>query len=99
MVVIWKLVAEISVQPEDVPSGLTKGFMHVLTWADSAESAERKLSDYFKRFDWHVISSEDARIIHDDEEFECDEMQDMLERTKANLNAIMLGTFHSYKPN
>lgn len=96
---IWKLVAEVLVEPGDMPSGLTKGFMNVTTWADSAELARDKLARYIERFNWHVISIEDARLVADDEEFEDDQMQDMIERTRTNPNAIILGTFHGYKEN
>jgi hypothetical protein len=95
---IWKLVAEVLVEPRDMPSGLTKGFMNVTTWANSAESAREKLAEYIKRFNWHVISIEDARPVAADEQFD-EELDDMVERTRTNLNAIILGTFHGYKEN
>jgi hypothetical protein len=96
---IWKLVIEVLVEPGDMPSGLTKGFMNVTTWADSAESARDKLDKYIERFKWHVISIEDARPIADDEQFEDESMEDMIARTRTNPNAIILGTFHGYKEN
>ena len=94
---IWKLVAEISVKPGDMPSGLTKGFMNVTTWADSAESAEAKLANYISQFKWHVLSIEDARPIAETEQFDDERMQDMVTRTRINPDAIILGTFHGYK--
>jgi hypothetical protein len=96
---IWKLVAEVLVEPGDMPSGLTKGFMNVATWADSAESARNKLAKYIERFKWHVISIEDARLVADDEEYDDEQMEDMIARTRTNPNAIILGTFHGYKEN
>ena len=96
---IWKLVVEVLVQPGDLSSGLTKGFMNVLTWAESAESARGKLADYIARFNWHVIDLEDARPVADNEEFEDEEMEDMLARTRTNPHAIILGTLHGYKEN
>jgi hypothetical protein len=99
MVRIWKLVAEVLVEPGDMPSGLTKGFMNVTTWADSAESARDKLAKYIERFNWHVISIEDARLVADDEEYEDEQIEDMIARTRTNPNAIILGTFHGYKEN
>jgi hypothetical protein len=96
---IWKLRVEILVEPEDMPSGLTKGFMNVTTWADSAETAKEKLTRYIERFNWHVMSVEDARPVADDDVFEDDQMADMIARTQANPNAIILGTFHGYKEN
>ncbi len=65
---IWKLVVEVQVEPGDMPSGLTKGFMNVTTWAESAQSARDKLAKYIERFKWHVISIEDVRLVVDNEE-------------------------------
>ena len=96
---IWKLVAEVLVEPGDMPSGLTKGFMNVTTWADSADSARDKLARYIERFNWHIISVEDARPVADNEEYVDEEMEDMITRTRTNPNAIVLGTFHGYKEN
>jgi hypothetical protein len=95
---IWKLVAEILMEPGDIPSGLTKGFMNVTTWADSAELATEKLTRYIEGFNWHVISIEDVRPIADNEEYG-EQMEDMIARTRTNRDAIILGTFHSYKEN
>jgi hypothetical protein len=94
---IWKLVAEIVVQPDDMPSGNTKGFMNVTTWADSAEAATEKLAKYIEQFSWHFISIDEARPIEEDEQFDDAEMEDMIARTRMNQNAIILGTFHGYK--
>jgi len=94
---IWKLVAELLAEPGDMPSGLTRGFMDVTTWADSAESARDNLNKHIQRFKWHVISIEDARPVADDELFEDESMEDMIARTRANPKAIILGTFHGYK--
>ena len=96
---IWKLVAEILVEPGDMSSGLTKGFVNVTTWAYSADSAREKLAQYIKRFNWHVIGIEDARPVGDDEEYEDEQMEDMIARTRTNPKAIILGTFHGYKEN
>jgi hypothetical protein len=99
MVQIWKLVVEVLMKPEDAPSGLTKGFMNITTWADSADSATAKFAKYIERFNWHIISVEDARPVTDDDEYVGEEMEDMMERTRTNPNAIILGTFHAYKEN
>jgi hypothetical protein len=96
---IWKLVVEVLVQPGDMPSGLTKGFMNVTTWADSVETARDKLRNYIQRFQWRILSIEEARPLADDEEFEDENMADMVARTRTNPKAIILGTFHAYKEN
>jgi len=56
-------------------------------------------TDASERFNWHVISIEDARLVTDDEEFEDEQMEDMIARTRTNPKAIILGTFHGYKVN
>ena len=94
---IWKLVVEILVQPGDMRSGLTKGFMNVTTWADSAESASERVANYIRRFNWHIIGIEDARPVADNEEFDDEQMEDMITRTRTDPKAIILGTFHGYK--
>jgi hypothetical protein len=93
---IWKLVAEVLVKPGDMPSGLTKGFMNVTTWADSAELAKDKLAEYIARFKWHVISVEDVHPVDDDDVYD-EQIEDMIARTRINPKAIILGTFHGYK--
>ena len=96
---IWKLVVEVLVQPGDMPSGLTKGFMNVTTWAESEEAARDKLATYIQRFQWQILSVENARPLADDEEFKDDKMTDMVARTRTNPDAIILGTFHGYREN
>jgi hypothetical protein len=95
---IWKLVAEILVKPGDMSSGLTKGFVNVTTWADSAESATEKLANYIQQFNWHIISVENVQPIVDNEDYG-EHMEEMIARTRTNRNVIILGTFHGYKEN
>ncbi len=80
-----------------MPSGLTKGFMNVTTWADSAKSAEAKLANYISQFKWLVLSIANARPIAEAEQFDDERMEEMIMRTRTNPDAIILGTFHGYK--
>jgi hypothetical protein len=96
--VIWKVLAEIQVEPDAMPSGSTKGFMNVTAWANSAEAARGKLARYLESFKWHLIDIEDAHPIDDDHEYG-EEIEEMIERTRNNPNAIILGTLHTYKTN
>jgi len=96
---LWKIRAEIVVQPEDFPSGDTVGFMNIITWADSAEVARQKIAFYFERFDWHIVGVEEAVVLNDDFVADNDEFQDMVERARNNPDAIICGMFHSYKVN
>lgn len=95
---IWKVIAEILVEPGDMPSGSTKGFMTVTTWADSAQAAEGKLARYLESFKWHLIAIEDARPVDENQDYG-EQIEDMINRTRSNPKAIILGTFHSYKGN
>ncbi|MGA2041457.1 MAG: hypothetical protein ABSH42_19415 [Bryobacteraceae bacterium] len=95
---IWRILAEILVEPGDMASGSTKGFMNITTWADSTETARAKIAGYLGTFKWHVISIEDARPIDGDQDYG-EEIEDMIGRTRSNPNAIILGTFHGYKEN
>jgi hypothetical protein len=40
--------AEILVKPGDLPSGNTKAFVNAVTWADSSNNAEKKVSQCLK---------------------------------------------------
>jgi hypothetical protein len=98
MKTIWLVTSEILVQPGDMPSGSTKGFVNITTWADSVETVREKLSRYLETFKWHLISIEKAQPIDESHDYG-NEIEDMLERTRSNPDAIILGTFHSYKEN
>jgi hypothetical protein len=96
---LWNIRAEILVQPEDFPSGDTNGFMNIVTWADSAEAAREKIASYFQRFDWHVVGVEEAKVLPLNFAADNDEFQEMFDRALTNPDAIICGTFHSYRVN
>jgi hypothetical protein len=96
---LWNIRAEIVVQPDDFPSGDTNGFMNIVTWADTAEAAREKIASYFKQFDWHIVGVEEASILSRDFVPDNEEFQDMLDRARNNSEAIICGTFHSYRVN
>jgi hypothetical protein len=92
---MWMVLVELSGQlSENTPPEI--GFMNVTTWADSQETASAKIHAYLESLGWHLVSIEQAHVI--DEEREYGEVEiDMIERTRNNPNAIILGTFHTYK--
>ncbi len=96
---LWKIFAEITVEPQDFPSGDTVGFMNIITWADSTDSARIKIEAYFATFNWHIIGVEESAPIREDFIYDDDELTDMSERARTNPEAIILGTFYSYKVN
>ena len=95
---IWLVTCEILVEPGDMPSGLTKGFVNVTTWADSVEGVREKVTRYLQTFNWHLLSVARAVPIDDSCDYDS-EIEDVIERTSTNPQAIILGTFHSYKEN
>jgi len=96
---LWNIRAEIIVQPEDFPCGDTNGFMNIVTWANSAEAAREKIASYFRRFEWHVVGVEEAKVLPPDFVSDNDEFQDMFERARISPDAIICGAFHSFKTN
>ena len=72
--------------------------MNITTWADSVEAAKEKISAYLSTFDWHLISVDRADQIDDSRDYG-EPIAEMLERTRSNPDAIILGTFHTYKEN
>lgn len=84
------------IKDDPLPSKI--GFMNITTWGDSLDAAKLKIESYLRSFDWQVVSVERAELV--DERLEYGEdMADMIERTRTNPNAIILGTFHTYKTN
>jgi hypothetical protein len=96
---LWNLRAEITVEPQDFPSGDTVGFMNIITWADFADSARTKIEAYFATFNWHIIGVEEASPIQEDFIYDNDEFAEMIERARTNPDAIICGTFHTFKVN
>jgi hypothetical protein len=88
---MWLVLAEITAETR-------VGFMNVTTWADSAEVARSKIENYLNSFGWHLVSVEKADVIEEDAEYG-EEVADMIDRTRNNGNAIILGTFHTYETN
>jgi hypothetical protein len=94
---IWMILIELVAQTdESAPSKI--GFMNITTWADSQETAGAKIQKYLESVGWHLVSIEQAHIVHEDRKYGEVEI-DMIERTRNNPNAIILGTFHTYKTN
>ena len=98
MTQFWNIRAEITVEPEDF-SGDTVGFMNIITWSDSPDGARAKIEAYFATFNWHIVEVEEACLIRKDFIYDSDEFQDMIDRAATNPDAIICGTFHSYKLN
>jgi hypothetical protein len=97
METMWLILAEVIADTEG-SSGSKIGFMNITTWADSKDAASSKIERYLNSFEWSLVLVDKGDVIHEDSQFG-DEVADMIERTRDNPNAIILGTFHTYKTN
>jgi hypothetical protein len=96
--VIWMTTAEILVEPGDMPSGDTKGFMRITVWADSVTDVRDKLERYLSKYRWHLLSLDNTYPVDETRDYG-DELNEMIDQTMTDHNAIRLGTFYSYKVN
>ena len=92
---IWMVCVEMVAQTKgDSPSKI--GFMNITTWAESKDEAEGKVEQYLQSLGWHLVAVEKSHIVSEDLEYGEVEW-DQIERTRSNPDAIILGTFHTYK--
>jgi hypothetical protein len=96
---LWHLFVEMTVPPDEFPSGDTVGFMNVITLANSAEAAQTKVEACFATFNWHIVQIESSKVIDSNFTAEEDEFAEMIERARSHPDPIICGTFHSYKIN
>ncbi len=94
---MWLVMAEI-ISNSQSSSESKIGFMNITTWADSKEAAGSKIQRYLTSFGWHLVSIDTANIIDEDSAYG-DEVTEMINSTRNNPNAIILGTFHTHKTN
>jgi len=95
---LWRVRAEIEVEPEDLGlgPGYTRGFINVVMWAASGQSAEAKLRAYLSTFNWVLLEVEESSPV--DRECEAgSELKNLVDKATGNPDAIILGTFHSYR--
>ena len=95
---MWLIMVEIIGDSEGSPPKSKIGFMNITTWADAEKAAVLKIENYLKSFGWHLVAVEKADVIDENAEYG-DEVIDMIERTRNNSKAIILGTFHTYLTN
>jgi len=95
---MWIATSEVLVEPGDLPSGSTKAFVNVTTWADSLDTVREKVSRCLESYKWHLISIEDAHPIDEGRDYG-EEIAEMIERTRNNADAVILGRLFTYKGN
>jgi hypothetical protein len=98
METMWLVLTEIVAQTGGPSSPSRIGFMNITTWADSKEAASTKIRQYLESLGWHLVSVDEANVIEEDAEYG-EDVAEMIKRTRSNPNAIILGTFHTYKTN
>jgi hypothetical protein len=94
---LWVITAEILVEPGDLRSGETKGFTNIVTWADSPETAQQKVSEVLKSYRWEVLAFEATRPFDESRSYD-DDILEIVDRAWTNPNACIIGTVFSYKP-
>ena len=62
--------------------------MNIITWADSADSARIKIEAYLATFNWHIIGVDESAPLQENFIYDNNEFADMIERAKANPDAI-----------
>jgi hypothetical protein len=95
---IWMVCIELIAKTGGDGSAAKIGFMNITTWADSDETAVGKIRWYIESLGWHLVSVERAHAVNEEGKYGDGEL-DQIERTRNNPNAIILGTFHTYKTN
>jgi hypothetical protein len=95
--VIWIGTIEISFTDPEAPSGAKPepAFTVVTTWASSPEEYGQKCKRMLESYGWNLLGVDKAEPVPEDGEYS-EEVEDMLERTRNNPNAIIYGTFHTY---
>ena len=92
---IWIGTIEISWSDEKTPTVFQPAFTVVTTWATSPEEFREKCVRMLESYGWKLLDVERANPVPEAGEFS-EEVEDMLERTRNNPNAIIYGTFYSY---
>jgi hypothetical protein len=95
---VWITTAEIEVEPGDMPSGDTLGFMRITMWASSQEDFLQRLRQYLGKYAWKLLSTDKTGVVDPSVDYG-DEVNQMIDETVQDKNAIRLGTYYSYKPN
>jgi hypothetical protein len=96
MPILWLVICEVLFEPGDLPLGDTKGFMRVTMWGDSEQSLRSRLAECLESYRWHLISIESASPINEDSNYP-EEVAEMVDRTRGNPEAIIVGRVFSYK--
>jgi len=67
-------------------------------WASSYDDFVQKLEAYLSKYRWKLLSIENTAAVDPSRDYG-DEVNQMIDETLRDSNAIRLGTYYSYKPN
>jgi hypothetical protein len=94
---VWVITAEILVNAGDLPSGNTNAFVNAATWADCSSTAEEKVAECLKSYQWQLVGIEDTHPFDDSRSYG-DEMLEIVDQVRADPRACIIGRAFSYKP-
>ena len=67
-------------------------------WASSHEDLVQKLEAYLSKYSWKLLSMENTEVVDVSKDYG-DEVNQMIEETLQDHNALRLGTYYTYRPN
>jgi hypothetical protein len=92
---IWIGTVEISYTRENAPTLFKPAFTVITTWASNAEEFREKCTRMLEHDGWKLIGVDRSNPVLEGDIFS-EEVEEMLERTRHNPNAIIFGTFYTY---
>ena len=92
---IWLGTVEVYFANPETPNDWKPAFTNVTTWACNSDEFRQKCIQMLESYGWKLLRIERAAPVSEDDEF-TEVVEDMLERTKSNPDAIIYGTFHTY---
>ena len=95
---LWIATCEVSVEPGVLDSARTVAFTNVVTWGETSEDALARIRNCFTEYQWTFIGCEQIDPVNPEKDYG-DSLNDLIDRAKDNPNALIYGTFHTYKPN
>jgi hypothetical protein len=92
---IWIGVVEISYTEANAPTVLKPAFTVITTWASNSEEFHEKCIRMLESYGWGLIGVDQANPVIDGGSYG-EEVEEMVEGTRNNPNAIIYGTLHTY---
>jgi hypothetical protein len=98
MPVLWIVTCEISVEPGDLDTGNTLAFTNIVTWGEGPEDAAEKVRTCSAEYKWIVLGIERVEPVDHDKDYG-ESLNELIDQASGNPNALLYGTFYSYKVN